>query len=90
MVNLVITVVGQDQVGIVAKVSRILAEHKGNIIDLSQRVMSGGLFTMIMQINLLEPERLSALEEAFLELEKELSLKIMVQREDVFRYMHRV
>jgi ACT domain-containing protein len=90
MINLVITVVGQDQVGIVAKVSSILAAHQGNIIDLSQRVMSGGLFTMIMQISLLEPDNLLALEETFGKLEKELSLKIMVQREDVFRYMHRV
>jgi ACT domain-containing protein len=88
--NLVITVVGQDQVGIVARVSSILADHKGNIIDLSQRVMTGGLFTMIMQISLLDRERFAALEKALGELEGELNLKIMVQREDVFRFMHRV
>ncbi len=88
--NLVITVVGQDQVGIVARVSSILADHKGNIIDLSQRVMTGGLFTMIMQINLLEPEQFTALEKAMGGLEGELNLKIMVQREDVFRFMHRI
>ena len=90
MVSLVLTVVGQDRIGIVAKVSNVVASHQGNIIDLSQRVMSGGLFTMMMQISLQTPENFSALQDALAELEKELSVKIIVQREDIFRAMHRV
>jgi ACT domain-containing protein len=88
--NLVITVVGQDKVGIVAKVSAVVASNQGNIIDLSQRVMSGGLFTMIMQINLLDSEKFNNLQRELEELEKDLNVKIMVQREDIFRAMHRI
>lgn len=88
--NLVITVVGQDKVGIVAKVSAVVAGNQGNIIDLSQRVMSGGLFTMIMQISLLDREKFNNLQRELEELEKDLNVKIMVQREDIFRAMHRI
>lgn len=88
--NLVITVVGQDKVGIVAKVSAVVASNQGNIIDLSQRVMSGGLFTMIMQINLLDSEKFNNLQRELEELEKDLNVKIMIQREDIFRAMHRI
>ena len=88
--NLVITVVGQDKVGIVAKVSAVVACNQGNIIDLSQRVMSGVLFTMIMQINLLDSEKFNNLQRELEELEKDLNVKIMIQREDIFRAMHRI
>ncbi|UXD21577.1 hypothetical protein IPA_05585 [Ignicoccus pacificus DSM 13166] len=47
----VITVVGKDRVGIVAKVSSVLAEHKVNIIDISQTVLRG-MFAMIMVVDL--------------------------------------
>ena len=88
--NLVITVVGQDKVGIVAKVSAVVSGNQGNIIYLSQRVMSGGLFTMIMQISLLDSEKFNNLQRELEELEKALNVKIMVQREDIFRAMHRI
>lgn len=88
--NVVITVVGEDKVGIVAEVSGVLAAHRGNIIDLSQRVMTGGLFTMIVQASLEEPALFPTLKEKLEQLEEKLNLQITVQREDVFRKMHRI
>ena len=44
----VITVVGHDKVGIIAEVSACLAKNKINILDISQTIMQGDIFTMIM------------------------------------------
>ena len=49
--NAIITVVGSDKVGIIAKVSGFLAEHKVNIADISQTILSGN-FVMMMMANL--------------------------------------
>ena len=47
----VITVVGKDKVGIVAKISSVLAKNKVNIIDIAQTVLRG-MFAMIMVVDL--------------------------------------
>ena len=49
--NAIITVVGSDKVGIIAKVTAYLAEHSINIIDISQTILSGN-FVMMMMVNL--------------------------------------
>ncbi|OCL27757.1 hypothetical protein U472_04185 [Orenia metallireducens] len=86
----VVTVLGSDKVGIVAKVTATLAEHNANIIDISQTLLDD-LFTMIMLVEV------SDLTNGFESLNKELEsigndleVKIMLQHEKVFRYMHRI
>ena len=86
----VVTVVGKDQVGIIAHVCVRLAEYNVNILDISQTVMQG-YFTMMMVVNVdscnVPLDQLSvAMEEAG----KEKNLSIRVQREDIFEAMHRI
>lgn len=88
--RVVITVLGQDRVGIVAGVSTALAEMRVNIIDISQTIM-GELFTMIMLVEMTGAE--ASLEELKHRLEQVgnvLGLQILAQHEEIFRFMHRV
>jgi ACT domain-containing protein len=86
----VVTVLGEDKIGIVANVSRVLAESGANIEDISQTIMEK-LFAMIMLITIDETKTsLSELQEKLNELGKKIGVHITVQHEDIFRYMHRV
>ncbi len=86
----VITVVGKDTVGILAKVSALCAEKGANIIDVTQTVLQD-LFCMIM---LCEVDTLSTPFAAFVDEAEELgaqnNLKIHVMHEDIFNSMHRI
>jgi ACT domain-containing protein len=86
----VITVVGKDTVGIIAKVSNVCMEYKVNILDITQTV-TGEYFAMIMLTDI------SALETPFIDfaeklgsLGKENGLEIHVMHEDVFNTMHHI
>jgi len=88
--RVVVTVLGQDRVGIVAGISAVLAENQVNIIDISQSIM-GDLFTMIMLVDMAKSTLgLLELKEKLEAKGAELGVQIMVQREEVFRAMHRV
>ncbi len=88
--NAIITVVGTDQVGIIAKVSAYLSSHKINIIDISQTILSGN-FVMMMMVDLSlsdisiqdNKQKLSALGD-------ELGVSINMMHERVFSAMHRI
>ncbi len=86
----VITVVGKDTVGILAKVSTLCAENGANIIDVTQTVMQD-MFCMIM---LCETEKLSIPFSQFVDkaekLGNEMGMKIHVMHEDLFNSMHRI
>ncbi|MDY6313642.1 MAG: ACT domain-containing protein [Clostridia bacterium] len=86
----VISVVGHDKVGIIAKVSALLAEHNVNILDISQTVMQG-YFTMIM---LVDVEKLDIKFGDFADLMSgfgdTIDMNIRVQHEDIFNSMHRI
>jgi len=86
----VVTVIGVDRPGIVAGVSRVLADHNVNIEDISQTVLRD-IFAMVMLVDLSEAD--VSLKELRRELErvgKELGVEVVVQHEDVYRAMHRV
>jgi len=86
----VLSVLGEDCVGIVAAVSGALSEAHANIEDIRQTII-GGIFSMTMLVTVDEEatpfdeiqRRLSAIGD-------EMGLQITLQREDVFRYMHRI
>lgn len=86
----IITVLGRDQVGIVARIAAILAENGANIEDISQTIM-GEVFSMVMLVTV-DDERatFSALQEQFNQAAKEIGVQVSLQREDVFKYMHRI
>lgn len=84
----VVTVIGRDTIGIIAQVTRVLADHKANILDISQTVLSG-MFNMVMIIDVtLTP--FDALSEAMNELGKTLNLQVRLQRSEIFDAMHRI
>lgn len=85
----VVTVMGQDRVGIVAGITRCLAESDVNIVDISQTLLQG-IFAMILLVEIPEGVDLTTLKDA-LESEGALyGVRVVVQHEDVFRYMHRI
>lgn len=88
--NAIITVVGSDKVGIIANVSTFLAEHKVNIEDITQTILSGN-FVMMMMVNF-DNANIS-IDELRLEMSKkavEMGVEINIMNEKVFSSMHRV
>ena len=86
----IVTVVGEDRVGIIASVCAKLAEFNVNVLDISQTVMQG-YFTMMMatdisQCNIPVAELAKSMEQVG----KDMGLSIHVQREDIFQAMHRI
>lgn len=84
----VITVIGQDKVGIIARVSGLLGENGINILDISQTIMQD-VFTMIMLVDM-KDKKVSDISDGIKAIEKEMGLSIHVQSEEVFNLMHRV
>ena len=88
--NAIITVVGTDKVGIIANVTSYLAEHKVNIIDITQTILSGN-FVMMMMVNLEEAAiSIDELRTSLAKKAEELSVEINIMNERVFSAMHRV
>ena len=90
MSKTIITVVGKDAVGIIAKVCTYLAENKANILDISQTIVQE-YFNMMMIVDLSNSntgfdEVVTALEN----LGKEIGVVIKCQREEIFDMMHRI
>ncbi len=90
MKKTIITVVGTDKVGIIAKVCNYLAENNVNILDISQTIVQG-YFNMMMVVNAEEsPKDLSVLSKELSELGDEIGVLIRLQHEDIFKMMHRI
>ena len=86
----IVTVVGKDQVGIIAAVCVKLAEYNVNVLDISQTVMQG-YFTMMMVVDVSACSLpLAELVVLMDEMGKERGLSIRLQREDIFDAMHHI
>ena len=86
----VITVVGKDTVGIIAKVCTYLAETKINILDISQTIVSG-YFNMMMIVDFTNcTKEIAVVVNEMEELGKTIGVDIHCQREDIFEKMHRL
>lgn len=86
----VITVIGQDKVGIIARVSNILADSNVNILDITQTTLQE-IFTMVMLVDI------SGLNTKFVDLADKLAalgddmeLEIRCRHEDIFNSMHKI
>ena len=90
MKNVIITVIGKDTVGIIAKVCTYLADHNVNILDISQTIV-GGYFNMMM---VTDPSASSVetgqMSDDLTALGEGMGLSIRVMGEDIFNAMHRV
>ncbi len=86
----IVSVIGRDSVGILARVSSECAKHNANIIDVTQSVMKD-MFTMIMLIDIAElSSDFADLTSSLEALGDEIGMKIHVMHEDIFNSMHRI
>lgn len=84
----VITVTGIDHPGIIAAITRALADLNVNIEDLSQTIVQG-LFTMILIADITDRD-LGKVQGHLTQIGNEQGVQITVQHENIFKYMHRV
>ena len=90
MKKTIITVVGKDTVGIIAKVCTYLADNRINILDISQTIVSG-YFNMMMIVD--TSESIRAFGEMADDLEalgEKIGVSIKCQKEEIFDMMHRI
>ena len=90
MNKVIITVVGKDTVGIIAKVCTYLAESQVNILDISQTIVQE-FFNMMMIVDMENSQK--PFEEISADLEKlgtQIGVRIKCQREEIFTKMHRI
>ena len=86
----IITVVGKDAVGIIAKVCTYLAENDINILDISQTTVQG-IFTMMMIVDVTKMEKdFVTLIEEITKIGEDTGVQIKCQREEIFDKMHRI
>ena len=86
----IVTVIGKDKAGIIAKVSTALAENSVNIEDISQTIVQGN-FTMIMLCDLSGASiTLKDLKSELVLLGEKIGVSIHVQHEDIFNAMHKI
>jgi len=88
--RVIVTVIGQDKVGIIANVSAVLAEAGANIIDISQTTLRE-FFAMIMMVDLENATQpFDEIKRRLKAKGDEMGLRIDAQHEDVFKFMHRI
>ena len=90
MKKTIITVVGKDTVGIIAKVCTYLAENEINILDISQTIVQG-YFNMMMIVDMNNaPKQFGVIADELVAIGEEIGVIIKCQREDIFNKMHRI
>ena len=88
--RVVLTVIGQDKVGIIAGVSNVLAECNINIININQNIMQG-FFNMVLIADMSEAAvSLQEAKEKVHALGEKLGVEIRMQSEEIFTAMHRI
>ena len=88
--NAIVTVVGQDKVGIIAAICVRLSEYNVNILDISQTILQGA-FTLVMAVDVSKSTvTIGELGKVLAELGQEMELSIRIQREEIFEAMHTI
>ena len=86
----IITVIGEDTVGIIARVCTYLSDNHVNVLDISQTIVDG-LFNMMMVVDYSTSD--ANFEDISRELEivgEEIGVRVRMQREEIFTTMHRI
>ena len=89
MKKFIITVVGKDTVGIIAKVCTYLAENQVNILDIAQTIVDG-YFNMMMIVDAGKVDDVTRMSRELSKLGEEIGVVIHCQHEDIFNMMHRI
>ena len=90
MKKTIITVVGKDNVGIIAKVCTYLAENNVNILDISQTIVDGFFNMMMVTDATASVKEFSLLSAELKTLGEEIGVVIRCQHEEIFHKMHRI
>lgn len=86
----IITVVGKDTVGIIAKICTYLAGNSVNILDISQTIVQG-FFNMMMIVDIDSAAKpFGELADELEQIGDEIGVKVKCQREEIFTSMHRI
>ena len=86
----IITVTGRNKVGIIAKITTLLAQHNVSIMDITQTIRQG-IFNMLMIVDTSESDiAFDDLRAALAALAEEMGVHILCQKEEIFDKMHRV
>ena len=90
MEKAVITVIGKDMVGILAKVTALCAEKGMNVLEVTQSILQD-LFVMVMLVYITGAAAgVAELADIFDDLGAKMDLKIHIMHEDIFNSMHRI
>ena len=90
MKKCIVTVLGQDTVGIIAKVCTYLAENRINILDISQTIIQG-YFNMMMIVDMNNVSKeFGTIAQELDALGENIGVIIKCQREEIFDQMHRI
>jgi len=90
MKKTIITVVGKDSIGIIAKICTYLANNRVNILDITQTIVQG-YFNMMMIVDSNEsPKNFDQLATELEQIGEEIGVIIKTQHEDIFNKMHRL
>ena len=88
--RIIVAAFGKNRPGVVAAITKVLAELNCSIEDISQTIMQE-FFSMIMVVNMKECTMdFATLRDAIKDTETKLGMKVYVMHEDIFRYMHRI
>jgi ACT domain-containing protein len=88
--RVILTSFGLNATGIVSSITKTLSDCNCDILDISQKIMQE-FFTMIMMIDISNSEKdFKDIQEAMNTIAEKLKVKIYLQHEDVFRFMHRI
>ena len=90
MNRIIITVVGKDTIGIIAKICTYLADNKINIMDISQTIIQG-FFNMMMIVDTGKMEKsFATFIDEITKIGENTGVQVKCQREDIFDKMHRI
>ena len=89
--KLLVTIVGKDQVGIIAMISNILAKNNVNILSVNQNIMDG-YFNMVMMAQVVDGSKikLGELQQMLKDKGAEMNLDIKIQNQEIFNVMHNI
>ncbi len=88
--KVVVTVVGKDTVGIIAKVCTYLADNSVNILDISQTIVDG-FFNMMMIVDIGNSKTpMHHIQADLAKIGEEIGVDIKAQKEEIFEMMHRI
>lgn len=90
MKKTIITVVGRDTVGIIAKICTYLAENQVNILDISQTIVKE-YFNMMMIVDMQQSKKdFGTLAGELEQIGEQIGVSVKMQHEDIFNKMHRI